>query len=182
MKASPKGILMEHRSHDFGSIHPKAPSDLSRFAFLLGRWECEAKLTLPDGSSQVFQARWTGRYILDGYVIADEYRMTDPTGKLIVLGTNFRSYDATNHTWQIKWLNALSGTWTDLVSEEFGGITITDRAISYSFKEPVAAWAYTRATYTIISVDHFTWLGEKSDDGKSWTNFMTVTCQRSQSQ
>lgn len=45
-------------------------------------------------------------------------------------------------------------------------------SISYSSKKPAAAQAYTRATYTNISPEHFTWLGEKSEDGKSWSDFM----------
>lgn len=31
-----------------------------------------------------------GHFILDGYAIADEYRMTDPAGDLFVLGMNVR--------------------------------------------------------------------------------------------
>jgi len=34
--------------------------------------------------------------------------------------------------------------------------------------------ASTHATYTNISETHFTWRGEKSDDGKSWIEFMVV--------
>jgi hypothetical protein len=32
---------------------------------------------LADGQWQTFEATWLGRFILDGYAIADEYRMTD---------------------------------------------------------------------------------------------------------
>jgi hypothetical protein len=42
--------------------------------------------------------------------------MTDSSGKLIVLGMNFRTYDAGKQIWNTKWLNALEGTWTDLGS------------------------------------------------------------------
>lgn len=157
----------------------KAPQELSRFAFLIGQWNCEAKLKSADGAWQHFDVRWTGHYILDGYAIADEYTMTDRKGALVVLGMNIRTYDASKKAWHIKWLNALSGTWTDLVSGISGGMSITDRAITYSFKEPVATQAYTRATYTNITGDHFTWIGEKSDDGHSWADFMIVECKRS---
>ncbi len=170
--------VMKQSEQDFGKLNPKAPPALSHFAFLIGRWKCEAKLKSSDGNWQMFHATWNGRFILDGYAIADEYTMTGPTGELVVLGMNFRTYDAAKRVWNIKWLNALSGTWTDLGSEEFGGVKITDHSISYSFKEPVAAQAYTRATYTNISPEHFTWLGERSDDGKSWTDFMVVECHR----
>ena len=173
-----KGASMQQVGHDFGKLNPHAPEALSRFAFLIGTWKCDAKVLSPNGEWQTFQATWVGRYILDGYVIADEYRMTDSSGKLIVLGMNFRSYNAAKQTWNIKWLNALDGTWVDLGSEEFGGITSKGESIAYAFKEPVAAHGYTRATYTNISQTHFTWRGEKSNDGKTWSEFMVVEAHR----
>jgi hypothetical protein len=135
---------------------------------------------LPDGAWQTFQATWLGRFILDGYVVADEYRMTGSHGELIVLGMNFRAYDTINQRWNIKWLNALDGTWVDLGSEELGGVGFDGESIIYAFKEPVAAHTYTRATYTNISRTHFTWRGEKSDDGKAWSEFMIIEAYRSE--
>jgi hypothetical protein len=170
---------MDQVDQEFGKPNPNAPAALSRFAFLIGRWRCEAKLRLANGEWQTFQARWLGRYILDGYVIEDEYRMTDSSGKLIVLGMNYRAYDPARQIWNIKWLNALAGTWTDLGSEELGGVRFDGQSIIYAFKEPVAAHAYTRATYTNISKTHFTWRGEKSGDGKAWSEFMAVEAYRS---
>ncbi len=42
-----------------------------------------------------------------------------------------------------------------------------------------AGYAYTRATYTNISKKHFTWRGEKSDDGKTLSEFVVVEAYRS---
>jgi hypothetical protein len=165
---------MDQVEQEFGKANPNAPAALSRFAFLIGRWRCEARVKLVNGEWQTLQATWLGRFILDGYAIADEYRMTGSSGELIVLGMNFRTYDATKETWNIKWLNALAGTWVDLGPEELGGITFDGQSIIYAFKEPMAAHAYTRATYTNISEKHFTWRGEKSDDGKTWSEFMVA--------
>lgn len=162
----------------WGKANPNAPAALSRFAFLIGSWRCEARVKSATGSWQTFQATWLGRFILDGYAIADEYRMTDSAGELIVLGMNFRAYDATKKTWNIKWLNALAGTWVDLGPEELGGVSFDSQSITYAFSEPVAAHAYTRATYTNISQTHFTWRGEKSDDGQAWSEFMVVEAYR----
>lgn len=169
---------MHQTDHDFGTLNSNAPADLSRFAFLIGSWKGDAKIMTPNGEWQTFHASWVGRYILDGYAIADEYRMTDASGKLIVLGMNFRSYDAAKRVWNIKWLDAMTGTWVDLGSEEHGGVVATDQSIVYAFKEPVAGHAYTRATYTNISESHFTWRGEKSDDGNTWSEFMVVEATR----
>jgi hypothetical protein len=155
-----------------------APAALSRFAFLIGRWRCDAKVRSANGDWQTFKATWLGRFILDGYAIADEYRMTGSSGELIVLGMNLRTYDPAKQIWNIKWLNALAGTWVDLGPEELGGVRFDGQSVNYTFKEPVAAHAFTRATYTNISKTHFTWRGEKSDDGKAWSEFMVVEAYR----
>jgi hypothetical protein len=165
-------------AQEFGSPNPKAPAALSQFAFLIGNFRCEARVRLPNGKWQTFQATWVGRYMLEGYAIADEYRMTYPSGELIVMGINLRAYDSARQTWNIKWLNALAGTWTDLGPEELGGVTFDGESIIYAFKEPMAGHAYTRATYTNISETHFTWRGEMSNDGKAWSEFMVVEADR----
>jgi hypothetical protein len=170
---------MDQVDQEFGTRNPNAPVALSQFAFLLGRWRCDASVRSANDEWQSFQATWLGRFILDGYAIADEYRMTNSSGELIVIGLNLRTYDAASQTWNIKWLNALAGTWTDLASPELGGVRFDGHSIVYAFKEPVAAHAYTRATYTNISKTHFTWRGERSDDGMVWSDFMVVEAYRS---
>ena len=169
---------MTQIAEEFGSLNPNAPAALSRFAFLIGKWRCEAKLKSVDGSWQTFEAAWLGRFILDGYAIADEYRMMSSSGELIVLGMNFRTYDAARKVWNIKWLNALTGNWMDLVSDELGGIRIDGKSITYAFKETVGPYAYTRATYTNHSATHFAWRGDGSDDQKRWSEFMTIGAYR----
>jgi hypothetical protein len=163
--------------------NPKAHPELSRFAFLIGRWRFDARFKSPKGDWQTFHGTWTGRYILDGHAIADEYRMLGSGGEVVVLGMNFRVYDSAKQIWTIKWLNARDGTWTDLTSEEFGGAKFEGQSVSYVFREPIGAsegWAatYTRATYMSVSPTLFTWRGEKSDDRTTWKEFMVVECHR----
>ncbi len=165
---------------EYGKPNPNAPTELSRFAFLIGRWRCDAKLKREDGTWESLKATWEGRYILDGYAIADEYRMTTSAGELLVLGMNFRSYDTKTRTWNMKWLNALAGTWVDLGPVELGGVKADETTITYSMKEPVAAHQLTRATYANISENHFTWRGERSDDGKTWEEFLVIEVYRSE--
>lgn len=169
---------MKRDEHKSGKPNPHAPPELSLFAFLTGKWRGEARLKREDGAWDSLQAFWEGNYILDGYAIADEYRMLTPSGELLVLGMNFRCYDAAKKAWNLKWLNALAGTWTDLGPEELGGVLADGEAISYRMKEPVAHHAWTRATYTGISADRFTWRGERSDDGKTWELFLVIELHR----
>jgi hypothetical protein len=173
---------MHPSKQDFGTLNPNAPAELSRFSFLIGDWRFEASVKVSDGQSHSFKGTWLGRYILDGYAIADEYRMTDLSGELIVLGLNLRAYEPSKQTWNIKWLNALTGTWMDLAPSELGKVEFKGRSVAYAFKDlaPInVAHAYTRVTYTSISNTHFTWRGEKSEDGDAWSEFMIVDCRRS---
>ncbi|HSY37478.1 MAG TPA: hypothetical protein VK814_17120 [Acidobacteriaceae bacterium] len=167
----------------FGKLSPFAPPELAAFAFLIGSWQCNARIKASSGEWHRFDAEWLGRFILDGHAIADEYRMTTLSGDLVVLGMNLRTYDPATHTWRIQWLNALTGAWTDLVSQDLGGVHInrangTGSSITYAFKEPTASHPYTRATYTAHSPAHFTWKGDQSADSQTWTDFMLVECYR----
>jgi len=169
---------MRQVEQEFGKANPNAPAALSQFAFLIGNWRFEASVKEADKGWQTFQGTWLGRFILDGYAIADEYRMTGPSGELIVLGLNLRTYDASKQSWNMKWLNALAGTWVDLGLDELGGVRVDGQSIIYAMREPLAAHAYTRATYTNITDNYFTWRGEKSDDGKAWSEFMVLEAYR----
>ena len=152
-------------------------AELQRFAFLIGNWRCEARVRFDDGIWHTLEATWRGRS-LDGRAIEDEYRMTGPSGELIVLGTNFRAYDPSQGQWNLKWLNGLTGTWTDLGPIAFGGVWFDGSSVSYISKESMAAHTYTRGTYTNISRTHFTWRGEASDDLKSWNEFIVIEAYR----
>jgi hypothetical protein len=174
---------MDQVTQDFGKLNQNAPAELTQFTFLIGNWTFEAKVKMADGQSLPFKGAWRGRYILDGYAISDEYRMTDLSGKLIVLGLNLRSYDASKQTWNIKWLNAQTGAWTNLAPSELGGVKADGRSMIYAFKETAplnTAHAYTRVTYTKVSETHFTWTSEKSVEGSVWSEFMVVECHRSE--
>ena len=89
---SQKGAQAMNRDKEYGTPNPKAAPELSQFAFIIGEWRCDAGVMGEDGTWQSYQATWVGRYILDGHVISDEYRMTNQTGELIVYGMNFRSF------------------------------------------------------------------------------------------
>ena len=169
---------MHSTEQEFGKPNPLAPAELRLFTFLIGKWRCEAKVQLPGGAWVTWPATWEGRYILDGYAIADEYRMWDAEGKLVVLGVNIRAYDAARKSWNMKWLHGLLGKWIDLGSEELGGVRVEGSSIIYKLKELATEHEITRATYTVVSPDHFRWRGEKCEDGKNWSEFVVVECYR----
>jgi hypothetical protein len=164
---------------EFGSPNPKAPPELSQFAFIIGTWLCDVKVKGEAGTWQPYQATWAGRYILDGYVIADEYRMTNQEGELIVQGMNFRSYSVEKKTWIMKWLNARDSFWLELGPEELGGVRVTPKTITFNLVDTFASNALSRVTFSNISASHFTWREDKSlDQGKTWTEFVVIEAHR----
>ena len=142
------------------------------------------------GSSTSIQADF-----LDGYVIADEYRMTNQTGEVIVHGMNFRTYSVERKTWVIRWLSATGSFWLELGPEELGGVRVSPKTITFNFVDAFAPDAakeaerigiqsqptLTRVTFSHISESHFTWTGERSlDQGKTWAEFIVVEGHRTE--
>lgn len=176
---SQKDAQAMNRDKEYGNPNHKAPPELSQFAFIIGKWRCDARLKGEDGTWQPYQATWVGRYILDGHVIADEYRMTNQTGELIVHGMNFRSYSVEKKTWVMRWLNATGSFWLELAPEKLGGVRVAPKTITFNFVDTFAPDALTRVTFSNISESHFTWSGERSlDQGKTWAEFMVIEAHR----
>ena len=89
--------------------------------------------------------------IVDGYAIADEYRMTGSFGELVVLGLNIRTYDVIKQIWNIKWLQALAGTWVDPRPDELGEVQFDCQSIIYAYKSqwpPMLLHARLTRTFT----------------------------------
>lgn len=165
-------------NNEYGIPSSNAAPEFSQFAFIIGKWMCDVRLKGEGGSWQQYQATWVGRYILGGHAIADEYRMTNQAGELIVHGMNFRSYSAERRTWIMKWLNA-KGFWLDLVPEDLGGVRVEPEIVTFDYVDKFAPNALNRVTFSNISTDHFTWRGEtSSDQGKSWAEFMVIEAHR----
>jgi len=139
---------------------------LSDFAFIIGRWECDVNIKKGDDEFEQNEALWTGRYILDGNAIEDEYRETNEDGELIRLGINIRSYNNENG-WTMKWFDALNSSWLDLGPKELGGVHVNSSSIS--FKHFALNDMLVRITFFDIKDDSFSWKADVSNDnGKTW--------------
>jgi hypothetical protein len=167
------------RDPDYGKPNPKAPPELSQFAFIIGEWRCDVRVKGEDGTWQTYRATWVGRYILDGYVIADEYRMTNQAGDVIVQGMNFRSYNVATRTWVMRWLDATRSFWVELGPEELGGVRVNPGTITFNLIDRFAPDAMSRVTFSDISANQFTWREDKSlDQGGTWTEFVVIEAHR----
>jgi hypothetical protein len=167
------------RHSDYGTPNPAAPPELSQFAFIIGSWRCDVRVKTDDGAWRSYQATWIGRYILDGHVIADEYRMVDGAGELIVHGVNFRSYSVDKKAWVMRWLDATRATWVELGPDSLGGVRVSRDTIIFDLIDSFAPDAICRVTFSNIAADHFSWREEKSlDQGTTWNEFVMIEAQR----
>ncbi len=164
---------MAHHQARYGSRNPAAPEELAQFDFLVGRWLCEITIRNPDGVEERHQATLVARYILDGYVIADEYRQIDSGGTMVRFGATYRSFDPAAGGWVMKWHDALNSTWLDLGPADLGGVEVRDDTITFKHRYPPDI--LVRITFSNISNDRFTWRADNStDDGETWDEGIMV--------
>ena len=162
----------------YGTPHPDAPPELQQFAFFIGTWQCSGLDRHEDGTEEPFEAVWTGRWALDGHVIADDYEARDSDGHRVVLGSHYRFFNAKTRRWVMKWHDALDTSWIDLCPPDLGGVTVAANGeISYIFRFNDELLG--RVTIGNISDEHFTWRADASrDQGESWTTFRVLEAHR----
>jgi hypothetical protein len=173
---------------NYGTPHPDAPRELRQFAFLIGTWRCESTVTQSDGSTRTFPATWVGRYILDGWVIEDEFRQFGPAGEVVQLGRNYRCYNRDRRAWSMKWLDAVDGAWLDLAPEDLGGVAVAPGSITFQHRRPSGrmsrlfpAHSLFRVTFSDLTDDHFSWRAELSaDGGETWAVVQVIDAHRAE--
>jgi hypothetical protein len=173
-------------SDSYGLPNPKAPRELTQFDFLVGAWDCASTIRAPDGTVQTRPATWAGRYILDGYVIADEFRQLGPSGEVALLGQTYRSFNGESKTWVMKWFDALDSTWLDLGTEDIGGVQVRAGTITFQHRRPRGRAgrlfplnSLFRITFSDMSDVQFRWRAELSTDGgETWAEVQTIEARR----
>lgn len=156
-------IILVAPSMALGQDRP-APADA--FDFLIGSWRGDVRIPLADGTVARQKATWSGRRILDGGAIIEEYRATGADGGVQVLGSNLRAYNEAKGGWKMYWYDALNATLTILGPAELGGVTTANGVISFRFR---INNVLSRARFEEITPNRFVWHGDVSEDGgKSW--------------
>ncbi len=133
--------------------------------FLQTGFDCEGEVRSPEGEVVYrYTGTWKGEYVLDGKVMADTFRGFGPEGELIALGTNFRAWDPKAGRWQMKWIDAQTGLWTQLGLDD--GVTSENGEIHFRGKGPEGRTF--RVRFTDMSDDGFLWHGDLLQPDGSW--------------
>ncbi len=145
--------------------NPNAPRELSHFAFLIGKWQCEGKFRY-EGASSAYRITWVGRYIMDGYAIADDARVFDDEGALERSFITYRFYDLDRKRWIIDAFNVLESTMVHQAPDDLGGVQVSEASITLMTRGPTAVG---RESFLNISKEHFTYrLDVSTDEGVTW--------------
>ena len=159
----------------YGQTNAQAPSQLSLFSFLVGKWKGTGKSRLADGSHAQFELTWIGRYILNGMAIADEIHSLAPDGKPY-LGISIRHFDTKHDSWIIEYLNVSGSLLRRQVNPESGSVSLYAGTIVITSED---AQTKIRENYRVADQNHFIYSMDMSrDGGRSWDTVsveMTMT-------
>ena len=156
----------------YGTLNPEAPEETSQFAFLIGEWSCSIRRLQRDGRlGEPTLATWTGRYILDGWAIQDDWVSTDAQGR-VSHGLNIRSFNHESGKWDNRWLEARSRRWLYFEAEMIGeSMVMTSDPRRDAAGRPYLA----RNTFHDISANSWSWRQDRSfDGGATWLEGVAV--------
>ena len=151
-----------------GEPNPNAPRELSQFAYLIGKWQAQARIQLDDSTWEESAAVWTFRYILDGYAIAGVFQSLGEDGELTTSGMGFHYFNRDQDRWIIEYFVPRISMLMLQAQQDAGGVQVSDTSVTVVTRMP--AGHLLRETHLILSEDHLTYRTERSDDGgESWT-------------
>lgn len=164
-------------AEDYGTHHPDAPAELLQFAFLIGPWDCEVDWPNPDGSRSQGKATWTGRWMMDGWAIQDDFRGGFYDG---YLATTFRAWDKQEKGWRGYWLDGPSGRWSRPLVQEAVDQGLRFRTSMEAGKaDGKAVEIEMRYHFHRIGDRDFSWRQDTSLDGEIWQEGRTkIECAR----
>src|SRR5262245_51452749 len=86
------------------------PPEASQFDFLIGTWDIVSEPNVPGVPPKVY-GRWTAQKSADGFMVVDEYRISDGSGGTAYLGETYRVYNPKAKRWDYRFVEPYSGTW-----------------------------------------------------------------------
>jgi hypothetical protein len=155
------------------TVHPDAPPETSQFSFLIGRWDVE--VTKPDETGswggEPRRAYWEGRYILDGFAIADFWYDHPPDAEPDShRGVNVRMFNRATGIWDITWQHTEDPLLV-LTGEAKGDTMVV------SGESPDGS--LIRIVFSNIRFQSWDWqMDQSTDQGASWAPTMRIRVER----
>ena len=128
------------------------------FDFLIGDWDVVITWQPKEGAKDIYRAKWHNHWVVDGYVVMQEWRGPSLTG------AELRYYDTTTQKWTGRNIY-VNGAWRDTKARSNG-----DNLEVTIFGEDTARGKFlNRETYFNITQNSFEMKSDISlDQGKTW--------------
>lgn len=154
-------ILFQPESDSPISVRNAAgPVELDQYGFLAGDWDVTISMPQPESSPFVYKAKWHNHWVLDGYVMMQEWRGPYATG------TELRSYNVETKKWDGRNIYVPTpGTWYENEAEFSDGTMV----VTTHRKDKDGNAIINHEIYHAIQKDSFRIRTEISkDDGATW--------------
>ena len=154
-----------------------APPESRQFDFLIGDWDVAGTRYGEDGSTLLqYQASWSARYLNEGRMVMDDFKVYAPDGAEISSFVTLRTYSAASRRWEMAGLAALQpaanaewhGEWQD-----------GEMQLIATGKSPDGKAVSNRIRFFDIENDRFAWESRMSrDSGESWIRAASLLASR----
>ena len=146
---------------------PEIAADEDVYAKLLGVWDVQARDRTDSGTFQVTQGEWFFVRTLEGRAIQDVWiaptrakRRPDDSRATNRYGTSVRTFDPRTRTWQVTWLNPVTGAF-DVLQTRMDAERIVQEGTQVNGRH--LRWIFQEITDTT-----FHWTGEVQLPDGSW--------------
>jgi len=140
-----------------------APAETARLDVFVGKWEVRELGAGPDAP---IVARSHGYYVLDGFVLQEDYRGLDAAGNVAFRGTSLRTYDPSSGKIVIKWMMANNAGYTNILAHaENGDIVSEGQGRDWFGKDFLERFRFFDISETGRSFE----MERSFDGGKTWT-------------
>lgn len=154
----------------------QAPVELAFFGQMTGTWNITDETLQQDGKTWkpgAQGAQWSFCFVLDGWMIADEWispapdvQMEDESKRQ--RGINLRIYDKANEQWVMTWLTARSQKPQNFTAVSDGKQLV----MSNEVRNKQGKW--TRITFHNVTDKTFEWKMDWSKDKENWTTVYRI--------
>jgi hypothetical protein len=130
---------------------------MALYAWLIGDWVMDATVHGDDGTTFEGRGEIHFGWVLEGRAIQDVWTLPG-----VFHGTTLRIYDPALGAWHILWSDPLRQRYTRQLGRAQGKDIVQ---VGRDDSGTMMRWSFTE-----ITPDSFTWLGERSrDSGETWT-------------
>jgi len=154
-----------------GKRNPNAPEELSQFDFLIGDWNIEIDFRQPDGAIQTYPAIWHNHWMVNGILLAQEWRGPFATG------VEFKRYNKQKGMWEGRQTYNFKPGWsTSIAVKEEDKMIVTHGEST----DQAGRVFILRETYHDMTENSFKMFAQRSyDNGKTWSEWaFKMVCNR----